>query len=326
MPKILSSNKIEIIEQYLREKKVVSEVFSVSRLKGGILNEVFLVKSDKGDLVYKKHLPYSHAFPEMKLPLGRYQNEKNAYNLLDKILNNKINPKLFLADDENEILVLEFLGEDNRIDKIIDQVDPEIFISVGKTLAEISNKTYKNQELAEVFGNHDFQELKYKFRYYELIGNDKEIFPVRDKIMKEMRENRVAFMHGDPRFNNMIIRDGQFYFFDYEGAFCADLPLDITYLLSEIFIHYFDTSTEHFKKMAQNLWRGYMNKLSLPVDMDHLEYKMVKHLGFALWDKIEGVVKDEYDFVKNRKKIKKISRHLIIDESLKKFEQLFYLL
>jgi len=179
--------------------------------------------------------------------------------------------------------------------------------------------------MAKNFEKPDFQELKYKLRYYDLVGDDKEVFPVRDKIMKEMRENRVAFMHGDPRFNNMSIRDGKFYFFDYEGAFFADLPLDITYLLSEIFIHYYNTPTERFKEMAQNLWQGYVETLSLSVDMEHLEYKMVKHLGFALWEKVEGVVKDEYAFVEDGKNMKKISRQLIIDENLKKFEQLFSL-
>jgi hypothetical protein len=60
--------------------------------------------------------------------------------------------------------------------------------------------------------------------------------------------------------------------------------------------------------------------------MDHLEYKMVKHLGFALWDKIEGVVKGEYNFVKDEERIKKVSRQLIIDENLRKFEQLLHLM
>ncbi|MFH0969537.1 MAG: aminoglycoside phosphotransferase family protein [Patescibacteria group bacterium] len=314
-------SKEESIKKYLIDRKIAKDISLIEEVKGGIHNDVFHVKSDSGEIIYKKHLAVSKTFKNIILPPGRYENEKNSYQLLGKIVKQKIVPRLLYFDDKEEILILEYLGEDNRIDKKIKSLKPELFFEIGRVLAEISNKTYNSRELSATFNNSAFQELKYEYRYYKFIKN-KKLYQVRDRLMEKARKNRVAFMHGDLRFNNIFVRNDSFYFIDFEGAFYADFALDPAYLTSDLLAYYYGYGDEKYKKMAQEFWRGFSTTFAIDTNLENLEWKIVKHAGFALLDKAIGVIKKDYSFAAPEILISK-GEKIIVDDKIVKFGSLF---
>jgi tRNA A-37 threonylcarbamoyl transferase component Bud32 len=310
------------IKEYFLIHALAGEVFAVERAEGGIHNDVYLVKTDKGEFVYKKHLDVSRTFPDIALPRGRYENEKNAYALLGRILNFRMNPEIIYLDDKNKIMVMESMGEESRADKNIVKIDPGIFFKIGKMLAGIVNKTYEDGNIRQTFNNAEFQELKYEYRYYKFIDN-KKLFKARDELMAAARTNRHAFMHGDPRLNNIFIKGNDFYFIDYEGAYFADVSLDCAYLLSEIFIIYLNDPMENYRKMAENLWKGFLDELKVPVSAAQLKRNIIQHLGFALLDKVKGIIKNDYSFIINPGRIIKISEEIILNEKIDGLDKTF---
>ncbi len=318
---MIEKDKSYEIRKYLFEKKIVEEVFDIEEMTGGIHNDVYHIFSDRGELVYKKHLSISKNFPDIVLPEGRYENEKNSYELLAKIFSKNVTPKLIYSDDAKKIIVLEYLEEGNRIDRKINSLELFDFFAMGEILAEIANLTYNKNEIASLFDKSEFQELKYEYRYYKFIEN-KELFKIRDDLMKSAKENRSVFSHGDPRFNNIFAQDDGVYFIDFEGAYFADASLDPSYLLSEILIYYFSTGKEEFKKMAESFWKGYIKTLKINIDMKNLERRIIKHCGFALLDKAIGVIKDDYSFISSEKVISR-AEEIIISDKIVTFNSLF---
>ncbi|HCU71052.1 MAG TPA: hypothetical protein DIC35_04885 [Candidatus Moranbacteria bacterium] len=303
------------VEKYILDKKLSDRVDSIERMSGGIHNDVFRVDTDRGDFVYKKHCDISRTFPDIILPEGRYENEKNSYSLMAEIFEEKINPEVIYFDDENKVIVMERLEEKNRADKMIDKINPDVFGRIGKALAQIINATSEKENLRATFNGTEFQELKYEYRYYKFITNEK-LFKDRDRLMEKTRKSRRAFSHGDPRLNNLFIENDNFFFIDYEGAYCADVSLDIAYLMSEILVYYFNEPQELYKKFAINLWDGFVGEIKA-VEIDKsLIRNIFQHVGFALLDKIYGVIKDDYLFVHSPEKIVEKAEELIINHDI----------
>ncbi len=310
------------IADYLKSTGKFKKVTDISELKGGLLNHAYFAKTDLGPVVIKQYGQSIKDMPDFKLPSGRYETEKNAYLLFGKKLDQKINPQIYHFDDDKETIVMEYLDDTRRVDKIITSIPPEKFKGLGKLLAEIANTTYKKDELLPMFNGTEFQELKYQHRYYLHIKNPL-LFKVRDEIMKQFRTNRVAVMHGDPRFNNMFFIEGKFYFIDYEGAYYADVSLDIAYLLAETLIYFYENPQGHYGEMAENLWTGFQENLKVPINQDELEQRIVKHICFALIDKVKGeVIKNDYLFVKDRLKAENLFEKIILNDNIKTLKQL----
>jgi 5-methylthioribose kinase len=318
--------KLEEIEKYLVSTGKFKKATNVRELKGGLLNHTYFASTDIGPVVIKQYGETIRDLPEFKLPEGRYETEKNTYNLFKEILTEKINSEIYYFDNAQKIIVMEFLDDSQRVDRVCENIPPEKFIDLGKVLAEIVNKTYKKDDLLPQFNGEEFQELKYHHRYYLHIENS-QLYRVRDELMEQFRKNRVAVMHGDPRFNNMFYTKDQFYFIDYEGAYFADVTLDIAYLLAEVLIYFYEFPQNKYGDMAENLWKGFIENLTIDIDKKDLEMRVVKHAAFALIDKVKGeVIKGDYPFVKDRVGAEKAFEQIIINDDVSTVFQLIGIL
>ncbi len=302
--------------QYLKEKSVFSGVSDIQELSGGIVNTLYRVSDGKKSLIIKEYARSPKFDPNTLLPRGRFQVEKAAYEYLEKLFSDK-KPvaDLILADEDKEILILEDLGSE-RLDQRISAATPALFATAGKKLAEIANLTYGQRELLSIFNNREFQELKDDIRYYRFIQKE-ELVQVRDNLMRIAREHRVIFLHDDIRFNNMFVRGDTIAFIDFEGAYYGDTVLDIAHLLSELVLYYFVFQEERFREMIRETWRDFLATLQVPEDREGLERRVVQHIGFGLLDRAQGVIKDDYPFLKNRGKMIETGEVIILREEIR---------
>lgn len=314
----MNEEKKNWLQDYLQKHNIVTAAVDLEEVSGGIVNNIYRAWDREKIYIIKEYSKTPKFDPSFVLPEGRYQIEKAAYLLLDNIfIEDKPFPELFLADDDKELLVLQDVGSANRFDKKIHTVEPELFRHIGEILAKIANETYGKKELAATFNNTEFQELKNDIRYYRYIQNE-NLFPLRDRLMKRAAEHRVVFLHDDVRFNNMFLKGDSFVFIDFEGAYYGDLSLDIAHLLSELFLYHFVSGEQKFRRMIMSLWESYLNTLKTDEDLKELECIVTKHIGFGLLDRAQGVIKDDYPFVRNRARIMQIGEKAILDERCRK--------
>lgn len=313
------------LTEYLLSLPGFTEATTIKELKDGHLNHTYYAETNRGPVVVKMYGASIKNVPSAKLPEGRYETERNAYQLLKEIIGEKINPTTYHFDDAQKIIVMEYFDGKQRVDLISDSINPKAYLELGNLLAEIANKTYGREELLPTFNGTEFQELKYHHRYYLHVDNP-DLFAIRDRLMKSFRKNRHALMHGDLRFNNMFFIDGRFHFIDYEGAYIADISLDIAYLLAGVLIYFYEYPQKSYGEMARNLWGGFINALQIDSDNKELEYTVVKHAGFTLLDMAKGeVIKEDYSFVKNRRQLEQLSEKVIVDESIRTIDALLSL-
>ncbi len=111
---ILDKNKIEDIQFYLVSKNQLSKnerVIEVSIPGQGNMNYVIRVHTNYRTFVMKQSRDYVEKYPQLAAPVHRAQVEGKFYNYIaESDFLSGYMPKLMMCDQENNILILEDLG------------------------------------------------------------------------------------------------------------------------------------------------------------------------------------------------------------------------
>jgi 5-methylthioribose kinase len=294
-----------------------TEVQAVGQLKGGRLNDVYSVQTDHESFVAKSFPSKARSGDFSGLPENRYEVEKSAMTSLSGIVRARITPRAIRFDDAGKTIVMEDLGQENRLDRKFEAMTPEDVSGMGRLLAQIANATYGKEELSAQFDSAELQRLKMHHRYYKNVVNP-DVFPVRDRLMEAIGSGRKSLTHCDTRFNNIFWRGGEFTLIDFEGLCFSDVALDISYFLSELLIHHYNRPSPKTAAMVRETWAAYKDALAIPEDVRALEARIVRHVGFSLIGKIKGIIVSgpDYDFVADKPAMLARADRIILDPGL----------
>ncbi len=140
----------------------------IEPLKGGLLNEVYRMRSPSGSIVVKRASAVVRAAPDVTLSQDRLRFEALALQLFDggklaRLATEAIRPpRLLRAKLESHMLMLEDLGDAAPVN------DRESAQYLGAFIGALHRFTDGDLELAETFVNTDVQRVRKAIQYDEL--------------------------------------------------------------------------------------------------------------------------------------------------------------
>lgn len=245
------------LPDYLRKKGLwgADVACSVEPIGDGNINWVRRVRGPSGSLVVKQARPTLERFPEYQAPTGRIAIESRFYTVVAPLDADKVCPRVLAFDPEQSVLVLEDLGDAERLDAALARganvTDPSVTLGrfLGRLHAECTDPG-----LCDLFANHAMQRLHgdhiFRLPYRE---ND---FPLRPAVAERAREIRAdtalvatidaaytrylepkgALLHGDVQPGNVLLTKAGPKLLDAEIAHVGDPAFDVGQLLGHLLL------------------------------------------------------------------------------------------
>lgn len=246
----------------------------------GNINWVRRLRSKRtGQTVIVKHArPALEKFPEYETSTERIVFENRYFELARPLDDDEICPHILHFDEARRILVLEDLGEAERLDAALlrgADVD-EPLLRLARFLGKVHAATRGDTALAARFQNADIQKLHgdhiFKLPYEE------DGFPVPEGVEARARavrshpklaataatayqrylEPRGALVHADVQPGNVLLRDEGPVLLDAEIAHVGDPAFDVGTLLAHLWLaRLAGTPSGEAAPQAARIWDAY---------------------------------------------------------------------
>ena len=289
---------------YLRRRGEVREVFSVTKLGGGVSNTVLKASTDQGDLVLKQ--PFGNLRVEDDWPAdrNRVHNEASATRIHEDVLEaheieHTTVPGVIDEDHQHHIITIESAPETARMwkqDLLESQVDLSIAKRLGRVLGLIHETVEGKRDIREKFQSpKPFYQLRIQ-PYHETTAQrhpefSKAILDERDRI----RNVSQTLVHGDYSPKNILVDyetpNDCTWILDFEVAHWGDPAFDTAFMLNHLFIKSIYRYSHHdaFTTAAQSFWHEYNQVVS-----GSIETETVRELGVLMLARVDGKSPVEY--------------------------------
>ncbi len=308
--------KEEIIES-LAEHNMISkanDIISFEQFNQGLINYIFAIRTREHDLIVKHARDRARGKPSVKIDPRRIKCEFNAINLFRRFCLEDHFPKTNYFDEQRMLIVMDRIPDsysllDEDLKKGI--VNIKLIQIMGQTLAEMHNQTRNRVNRGDSFDNIAMIEQLKSPIIYDGTTTDPEELRELAKLKSLLLTNRVCFVHGDFKPNNIFANDEDFIVIDFEQAHYGDPTLDFVWLPAAYIIISFlqpEKQGEYFAAV-KNYWEAYQKKTELPFD----ESVAMQHLGAILLARVDGILK--YDYLQPRhisSALRKCAKKLIL--------------
>jgi len=156
MDRFRIENSSDRLRQYLLSSGYLEKGESavITRLGGGVANDVFKVESSTGAAVFKQALSRIRVKSRWIIDAQRSNVEKDALKLMRRILGPEHVPAVLFEDEENFIFGIELAPEGSQEWKtrlLGGEVDFGMAGQVARLLARIHNETFESEEVMRRF-------------------------------------------------------------------------------------------------------------------------------------------------------------------------------
>ncbi len=248
------------LPDYLEFMKVFSTglAVAVEPVGDGNINWVRRVRTDAGSWVVKQARPALERFPEYHAPTERIVIEARFYETVAPFDGESVCPRVELFDPEQRVLVLEDLGDAERLDAALARaadVTPAA-TCLARFLGAVHRGTwdealaqpfenFENEAMRRLHGDHIFL-LPYRENEFPLservagrakeLRSDAALVRTLDDAYARYLETRSCLVHGDVQPANVLLTDGGPKLLDAEIAHIGDPAFDLGQLLGHLLL------------------------------------------------------------------------------------------
>ena len=263
---IQNLSKIDIINSKIGKNHKKWEVIELS---GGNLNQVNLVRGEKGVVCVKQSLPYLRILgPEARMPLNRLVYEHNTLCKHKTYISDFI-PKIFYFDSKKFLLIFQYFENYKNLREMLILKSKCNFLSnnissyLARTIFFSSDLYLKSHErrteAARMAGNWGMFKWMEELSYTDpFIHNPRNNWnsPYLDKVVEELKKdsmlklnvsilkekymsNHQTLVHGDLHSDSILIGKSKIGIIDYEHSFYGPYGYDFGHYYGHMFLNYF---------------------------------------------------------------------------------------
>jgi 5-methylthioribose kinase len=243
--------------EYLRNSSLLEpgEQPRIEHVGDGNINWLRRVTSDKGSRVIKQARPALERFPEYRASTERLLHEARFYQLAAPFDLEHVCPQVLHLDAEQRVLVLEDLGECERLDAALER-GADIGAAaalLARFLGRLHAGTrdphlaaqFANDEMRRLHGNHIFH-LPYRPNDFPLspavaarareLQADSALIATIDRAHARYLASGACLIHGDVQPANVLLAPGGAKLLDAEIAHLGDPAFDVGQLLGHLLL------------------------------------------------------------------------------------------
>jgi 5-methylthioribose kinase len=227
----------------------------------------FIVKQARGSL---------ERFPEYAAPPQRIALEARYYEVTAPYDTEHVRPGVLDFDPEHFVLILEDLGEAERLDEALSsgRDTASALQRLGRFLGAVHGATrdgnlageFENAEMQRLHGEHIFS-LPYRENDFPLsprlrerareIWRDRELVSSIDASYERFLTLRGALVHGDVQPGNLLLMEARLVLIDAEIAHIGDPAFDAGTLLAHLLLAGLANPTLDAVELSCSFWEHY---------------------------------------------------------------------
>lgn len=306
---MIDISKKDILEEYLRDKNIMSDCLEIyiRFFGGGVSGTVAFVSDGKRNLIVKQALPKLKVKDDWQCDPKRMRVEFEAQEIYSQLVPHSV-PKPILYDNDNFIMIREAAAEDccmwksNLMDGIFNFKIADMVI---QTLLTVHNKAAVIAEIDEKFSNNQYF---YDLRISPYIERVAEIYPeLKAKaqiISQKLLQEKITLVHGDFSPKNILVTDDGVCLLDFEVAHKGHPAFDLAFFSNHFILKavknkkWFPTYLNMFQYMLSQYFSGVTC-----MDVEKLQADMIELLPFMMLARIDGKSPAEYITSENDKRI-----------------------
>jgi 5-methylthioribose kinase len=245
------------ISSYLRDRGLLApgEDAAVEAAFDGNINWVRRVRAGGRRFVLKQARPTLERFPEYSAPTERLICEARYYELAAPFDATGVCPRILHVDAQERVLVLEDLGEAERLDEALQrgaEVTPALrrlgaflgAVHLGTLDADLARR-FQNDGMRRLHGDHIF-DLPYRENDFplspplreraETLWRDTSLVATIDEAYARYLKPEGALVHGDVQGANVLLAERGPVLLDAEIAHVGDPAFDVGSLVAHVLL------------------------------------------------------------------------------------------
>jgi 5-methylthioribose kinase len=227
------------VADYLRSRGILDDRAGarVSKLGGGVSNDVLLVEMGDVRVVVKQSLPRLRVEQEWLAKRERIVTEAAALELTASLTPGAA-PGVIDFDEDALVLTIEAAPPGWQTWKeqlLAGNADPVVASRLGEVLATWHRETEGSANVRERFGDHEaFEQLRVDPFYRTVQHGHPELAGQVAELIGAMLARRVCLVHADFSPKNVLVGDGGLWVIDAEAAHTGDPAFDLGFLLAHL--------------------------------------------------------------------------------------------
>ncbi len=246
------------LPEYLRKIGIfpLGEGLAVEPVGDGNINWVRRVRGVSGSRVVKQARPALERFPQYRVSIERIAIEARFYETVEPLDRDAVCPEVIAFDPEQSVLVLEDLGDVERLDAALargaDVAEPAARLAgfLGRLHAATADDPalagrFANDEMRRLHGEHIFH-LPYRPNDFPLpestakrarsLQADGDLVARIDAAHARYLEPRGSLVHGDVQAANVLLPESGPKLLDAEIAHVGDPAFDLGQLFAHLLL------------------------------------------------------------------------------------------
>ncbi len=306
----------ENLEEYLRSAGhvPVGVPLEVSRLTGGVSNEVFYVSFPAGgqnDFVLKQAREQLRVAAPWFAPLNRIWREVEVLRICAELLTTNdaasgravVTPKILFEDRDNYLFAMTAAPRDHAVwkEQLLDgTADCEIAAACGQLLGRLHAGSWHDAGIARRLDDRElFDQLRLDPYFRYTARQQPEAAPSFMDLIDEIWNQRHCLVHADFSPKNLLVFDAGLMMVDYETGHYGDPAFDLGFFLAHLMLkaYYRAPDSEPFFALTRAFWDAYAAQVrpaAGPDAYDELVARGIRCLAGCAWARLDGKSTIEY--------------------------------
>ncbi len=282
----------------------------VRELGGGVSNVVLAV----GAYVVKQALPRLRVSEEWLAKRERAVTEGEALRLAHRLTPGRV-PEVFDIDREACALTIARAPAGWRSWKtalLAGDVDPAVAEELGRILAAWHVDSAGDEQVAHRFDDWQaFDQLRLDPYHRTVARRHPDLAGAVHRLMAEMEERRMAFVHGDFSPKNVLVGDTGLWVLDFEVAHYGDPSFDLAFMLNHLSLKaiHRPQAAARYRRCAEVFLAAYGHGAP---QLAATSERLARHLGCLMLARVDGKSPAEYLTAEGRERARRKGRRLLL--------------
>ena len=212
----------------------------VTHLTGGVSSSIIKIDCADKSFCLKQALPKLKVAKDWFAPVERVFGEIDWLKTIAVFSPDSV-PEILAKDQESGSFTMSFLAPEQyanwKSELLAGHLDEKFAGKVGKTLAQIHDKTSNSQELAARFAFDDnFYAIRLEPYLVETARVHPDLAPQINTILERTRSTKLALVHGDISPKNILAGPQGPVFIDAECAWYGDPAFDLAFCINHLLL------------------------------------------------------------------------------------------